>query len=91
MKIGLCGVDHTQTSIKDLEPIFLNKDGKEQFLKRLSPNCPVQELVILTTCNRVEFYFCAEDLDKGMDWIVSQLSIQKNINETFTTCIAAIN
>ena len=58
MNIGLVGINHTKKQIKEFESIFLTNEGKQNFYTKVVSECPVKELVILTTCNRVEFYFC---------------------------------
>ena len=79
MEIGLVGIDHTKSQIQAFESIFLTKEGKDLFYTKLTSQSPVKEIVILTTCNRVEFYYVSSNLKEGADWIKETLSIQKNI------------
>ena len=83
MMIGLFGINHTQTEIKNFEPIFLNKDGKTQFRDALKNTTIIHECVVLTTCNRVEFYFVSDDLELAKNWIVAQVSAQKDIDPSY--------
>ena len=90
MNIGLVGINHTKKQIKEFESIFLTNEGKQNFYTKVVSECPVKELVILTTCNRVEFYFAAEDIDVAGKWIMETLSIQKNVDKNITTSLLEI-
>jgi glutamyl-tRNA reductase len=82
MNLGLLGVDHTQTAIKNIEPIFLNKDGKQTLYDQISASSLIEECIILTTCNRVELYFVAQDLKKAKSWLIKSLANQKKVTES---------
>jgi glutamyl-tRNA reductase len=97
MELALLGIDHSKIEIKNMEPIFLTKEEKTFFRKAFKTTYPQHELVLLTTCNRIEFYYTAANKDEIANWIMSQLSKQKNVDETLirslfilhnqTTCI----
>ena len=78
MDIGLVGVNHTKMAIQDFEPFFLDRDAKQLFYTKITSFCPISELVILTTCNRIECYFVADSLDVGAQWLMDTLAIQTN-------------
>lgn len=80
MEIRLLGINHTQTEIKNFEPIFLNKEGKSIFRNAIKNSLLISECVVLTTCNRVEIYYVSKDPDKAKDWIFNQICTQKNVN-----------
>ena len=77
MKIGLVGIDHTKSKIQEFESIFLTKEGKDLFYTKITAQSPVKELVILTTCNRVEFYVVADELGRAEEWIKNTLAVKK--------------
>ena len=81
MALGLLGVDHTQTAIKNIEPIFLNKDGKQRLYDQIRSTTIIDECIILTTCNRVEYYLVANDLDAAKTWLITAISKQKQVSE----------
>ena len=87
MGIGLLGVDHTVVDITHMEPIFLNKDGKQAFRERVLESDIISEFVVLTTCNRIEFYFVSDDFDEGKMWIVQNLSDQKQVDQDLVTTL----
>lgn len=80
MYIGLIGVDHTQAKILSFEPIFLNKEGKQHFRLATKEQSPLHECVILTTCNRIEFYYCADNQEEAEQWILNRIVHQKNVD-----------
>ena len=82
MEVALLGIDHSKVAIQDMEPIFLNKDGKQAFRKAFNDAAHMHELVVLTTCNRIEFYFVADNMQRGAAWIISQLAKQKQVDES---------
>ena len=81
MALGLLGVDHTQTAIKNIEPIFLNKDGKQRLYDQIHSTTIIDECIILTTCNRVEYYLVANDLNAAKKWLITAISKQKQVSE----------
>tara|TARA_A100001015_G_scaffold34729_1_gene38453 strand:+ start:110 stop:1123 length:1014 start_codon:yes stop_codon:yes gene_type:complete len=83
MDIGLLGINHTQTAIKNFESIFLNKEGKLLFREAVKSSHVIDECVVLTTCNRVEFYFVTNNFEKATEWIISRLVYQKNVDKKF--------
>ena len=80
MKLALVGIDHTQSQIQDFESIFLTKEGKNLFYTKVVADSPVKEIVILTTCNRVEFYYAADHIKEAGQWIIETLATQKNVD-----------
>ena len=76
MKLALVGIDHTQSQIQDFESIFLTKEGKNLFYTKVVADSPVKEIVILTTCNRVEFYYAADHIKEAGQWIIETLATQ---------------
>ena len=82
MELGLIGVNHHQMAIKDFEPYFLDNDGKSLFYTKITSHSPVKELVILTTCNRIEFYYTSKNNQEAINWILQQLSIQTKTDFT---------
>ena len=57
MKIGLIGTTYKETSLVDLEQVYIGKETIPEFLKSFPSHSPINELVILATCNRLEFIF----------------------------------
>lgn len=79
MTIALLGIDHTQMAIEAFEPIFLNKQEKQQFFHAIKQQSTVDQCVVLTTCNRVEIYIVAADITMAIATVKAVLVTQKNV------------
>jgi glutamyl-tRNA reductase len=79
MSVGLLGTDYQHTSLEVLEKIYFSKESALEFWKTIEPTGPVTECVILSTCNRVEIYFVADDLEAAREWMLSALSSFKHV------------
>ncbi|RAP29496.1 glutamyl-tRNA reductase [Candidatus Marinamargulisbacteria bacterium SCGC AG-414-C22] len=90
MNLGLVGIDHTKSQIQAFESIFLGKEEKNVFYTKIVDEAPVTELVILTTCNRIEFYFVAPDIQAGGQWIIETLAVQKNCDLALVQSLLSI-
>ncbi|HBK81694.1 MAG TPA: glutamyl-tRNA reductase [Nitrospinae bacterium] len=73
MPIILAGVSHHNTPLEMRERFFFPENGMSDSLERMSRFRSVSERVILSTCNRVELYACAESIDEGVDSIYAFL------------------
>lgn len=85
MTIGVLGASHQHAGIAELESIYINGDGIGPFLETLSTSSPIQELVILTTCNRIEYYFYADSCEEAAVWL------KEYLNKTTKTPIETIS
>ncbi|MDA1353102.1 MAG: glutamyl-tRNA reductase [bacterium] len=82
MHNALIGVDFRITSLQILEKFHFNSHQVEGFLRSIPEHSPVLELVILSTCNRSEFYFSTEDVDFGVEWLLSHISTYFGVDKT---------
>ncbi|MSR88488.1 MAG: glutamyl-tRNA reductase [Candidatus Margulisbacteria bacterium] len=65
MKFGLLSADYQHTSLANLEKIYLSKDHIAHLLETLKPSESIKEIVMLSTCNRVEIYFVSNTLEEA--------------------------
>ncbi len=72
MKIGYLGTDYQRSPLPILEKLYFSPQAIDALKARVTTQSPLQEWVILSTCNRVELYFTALDLEKGAQWLLSQ-------------------
>lgn len=88
MHNALIGVDFKTTSLQILEKFHFNPQQVEEFLRSIPDEAPVSELVLLSTCNRSEFYFSTEDVDGGIEWLLAHLagyfSVELGVLRQFT-------
>ncbi len=80
--LGFLGTDYTQTSLEDRETIFFNEEAVRRFLGSLDPLGPIRELVILSTCNRCEFYFFSSDPKEATAWLKRVLGSFLGLTDT---------
>src|SRR5258707_11027218 len=60
--IGLIGLDHRDTSASVRGRLAFADERLRGALSALTTDAGIREAVILSTCNRVEFYIAADDL-----------------------------
>lgn len=66
MEIVVIGVNHNIASIEIREKLSFTQSKKEEACNHLKDQ-GIQEVVILSTCNRSEIYIATEDMDQGID------------------------
>jgi glutamyl-tRNA reductase len=61
MKLHMVGCSHHNSSIAVREKLAFSPDQARQALQQIRERFPETESVLLSTCNRIEFYFAAEN------------------------------
>ncbi len=56
-RLVVCGINHKHSTLEQREPLQLGRDDLASANARFSQNERVLESMIVSTCNRVEFYF----------------------------------
>ncbi len=69
----MLGTNYKETPLSVLEKIYFNTDKIKQFIRELPSDSPLKEIVILSTCNRVEIYFSAQDPTVAGQWLKTKL------------------
>lgn len=69
MHTAVMGTDFTKTSLKMRDAVFFSSQKVQEFLHALPPDAPVYEMVILSTCNRIEIYFVCDEYEKALVWL----------------------
>ena len=62
MNLLLVGVNHRTAALQDREALALREDETRTLLGNLIASRSVSEALVLSTCNRIEFYAVADDL-----------------------------
>ncbi len=57
MEFGIIGTSIWQQNVKLLEHLTIDRDSRVETLKRLKDHLSLDELIYLSTCNRVEFVY----------------------------------
>ncbi len=76
MQLLLVGVNYKQATLADREPLAFDSSTRRDILNALIGKAGIEELVLLSTCNRTEFYAIAPDPQAARELIVSYLSIK---------------
>lgn len=84
MNLIFLGTDYRQSSIKELEQLVLSPDQIRKFILELPPDSPLKEIVILSTCNRIEFYVTASAVSSTVDWLQAYLADFLSVDITLT-------
>ena len=79
MEIICVGFSHTTTSIDVRERLAFDQQSISDFVFSLEQSSQVEEVVIISTCNRVEIYLTAKHIcfDEIIEQLVSQFSVQE--------------
>jgi glutamyl-tRNA reductase len=78
MDMGQLGTSHKRASLNELESVHLNEELRNE-LSAHKQDLGVHEIVILSTCNRSEIYFIADDLDQSKAAILNWVADKKNV------------
>ncbi len=62
MEVGVLGWSYKKTSVELRDKIALSAVEQAELAERLRNSLPIEELTILSTCNRTEFYFSAREI-----------------------------
>lgn len=62
-KLTLIGSDYNHAQIGDLEKLSAQPDYIDHIYTELIKSCPIEEIVVLSTCNRFEIYFVSDEAD----------------------------
>ena len=79
MKLRIIGLNHHNASLDYREKLAFSREEIESCLKDLIASNKIREAVILSTCNRTEFYLNANE--EGEEYTKTLLKKYKNINK----------
>lgn len=75
--IGILGLNHNTAPLEIREKLYIKEESIPDLLRRIREK-GVAESVIISTCNRTEFYFSGEDTEEMMD------RVRRVLSEVFT-------
>lgn len=73
------GISYKSAPVELREQVTLEEEANKKFLKKLNDTLGLGEAIIISTCNRTEIYYSAED-NRDQD-ILSLLSVEKNLSQ----------
>jgi len=76
------GWSHKNAPVKFRDKLFLSKDEIQSLVKEAVQPDFIQELTILSTCNRTEFYFISSDTGSLIKWVKDKYNsiLKRNID-----------
>ncbi len=77
--ILLIGLNHNSASVELREKLAFSDDDVKKTLKELANSKDIEELLIVSTCNRVEFLFTSKDSEKSIVTLKKYLADTKQI------------
>ncbi len=87
MPIAVFGLNHNTAPIEVRERLFVSEETIPRLVRELQES-GVDENIVLSTCNRTEFYFSCKNLDSALDKFYQALSrhfsIEKEWLEKYT-------
>ena len=81
MEIILLGISHKTAPVKVREKYSLPLKRIPEILNRLSQNELIDEVVILSTCNRTEIYAVSENTDAAKEFLQTELQNVFNVQQ----------
>ena len=78
MDMGQLGTSHKRASLNELESVHLNQELRDELCAQ-KQDLGIQEIVILSTCNRSEIYYISDDLDQTKTNIINWVADKKGL------------
>lgn len=78
--IMVTGVNHKTCPVETREKLSFSHDKIKEFLLCLKEDTLLEEIIILSTCNRTEFYFFSKEEEKAKERIFHHLAEYKKVN-----------
>jgi len=82
MKIFVAGLNHNTADVEVREKVAFSGARLDEGLRRFRELPEIEEVMILSTCNRVELYTHVKDTEKASESIKNFLSEFHNVNRT---------
>ncbi len=89
MRLQILGLNHTTAPVEIREQVVFAKDNIGRALARLIQIDGIDEAVLLSTCNRTEFYVIASDAGRGE--LQSWLHNEGNLDPAFADTLFSID
>ena len=85
MPLSLLTINYKTTPVELREKLALSASHLPEFLKEAQSGTGLRELMVLSTCNRVEYYFVTPQPEQGfarlMDWLNRRFLVEPGVLE----------
>ena len=89
MPLHILGLNHNTAPVEIREQVVFNDDERKHALKEVTKLEDVTEAVLLSTCNRTEFYL--ETTDNGVERVRSWLTNNQDLNADAVASLFTLN
>lgn len=85
MSFFALGVNHQTASVELREQIAFNPEKLSEILAQQSEHHDLNDMVVVSTCNRTEVYAMSEDADKVLDWLAraNGIDVKQLLNHVY--------
>ena len=85
MSFFALGVNHQTASVELREQIAFNAEKLSVLLAQQSHNTELNDLVVVSTCNRTEVYAISENADEVLNWLAqaNDLDVKQLVNHVY--------
>ena len=85
MSFFALGVNHQTASVELREQIAFNPEKLTQLLEQQGQNQDLNEMVVVSTCNRTEVYAMSENSDMVLNWLAQAngLDVKQLVNHVY--------
>jgi glutamyl-tRNA reductase len=81
--ILLLGMNHKTAALEVREKLSFNAEEVDVLLLALKQTGVLSEVLVLSTCNRVEILLAAENTQKAREVVIRELSVRKGVSSEF--------
>mgnify|MGYP003482455325 FL=1 len=78
MKLLACGINHATADLSVREQVCFSKDYLATSLREMRRDTCTEEAIILSTCNRTEFYCINGEAQNIINWLYQYKQLPKD-------------
>lgn len=80
MQLAVLGLNHTTSTVDIREKLAVTSDNAANIYNKILQNDRIYELLIISTCNRVEYYMVTDDFLCNVDAVLHIVASESNID-----------
>ncbi|MFW6335252.1 MAG: hypothetical protein ACOC0W_08270, partial [Desulfosalsimonas sp.] len=80
-EIGILGINHTSAPVDLRECLAFSDQESRETIQRLKARPEISEIMIISTCNRVEILFTSYDTDEAVRTLKAHIAESRSVQE----------
>lgn len=80
MQLAVIGLNHNTASVSIRERLAVGGDDLESFYRQILANDRIYEAMIISTCNRVEYYIVTDDFLCNVESVIGIIAAEKGMD-----------